>query len=473
MSVLALSSPPALVPPPPSLPLAETLAAEFGRVLTWLKPHFSRPRTRTSVEDLLRALLARVERKNSWGSSEAVGRPTPYAFQYLLGRARWQPRDVLDSMQTDVLSHMKPGGDLVVDETGFLKKGDKSAGVAYQYTGTAGRVTNCQIGVFLAYVTPEGQTLIERELYVPREWFEDRERCHQAGIEEEVEFATKPVLARRMIQKALNKGFKPRWVLGDEVYGRDVELRHFLEKRSQRYVLTVASNTPVERGLSQVTPARLLEELRKEDFQRLSAGDGSKGPREYDWGEVRLNTGMQSLNRWLLVRREVKKQQEELTLKDHAFFLVHAPEGTGLKEKVEATGRRWAIETCFESAKQEVGLNDYEVRSREGWYRHMTLCLVAHAFLVLARMKLNALEKAKAEALSTGSEPPAPSGRMGDGVRTASSSGKEVEERKDEQQTKPGRRKSMEKALPKALGLLRGGKHGGRWPFLLRRGLRG
>lgn len=470
MSALALFSPPALVPPPPALPLAEILAAQLERVLAWLKPHFSRPQTRASVQDFLRALLARVERKNSWGSSEAVGRPTPYAFQYLLGRARWQPREVLDSLQTDVLSQLKSGGDLVVDETGFVKKGDKSAGVAYQYTGTAGRVVNCQVGVFLAYVTPAGQTPIAQELYLPREWIEDRERCRQAGIAEEVEFATKPMLARRMIQKALDKGFQARWVLGDEVYGRDVELRKFLEERSQRYVLTVASNTPLERGLSQVTPAQLLEEVREGDFQRISAGEGSKGPREYDWVEVGLNSGMKSLSRWLLVRRNVKQPREELTLKDHAFFLVHAPEGTGLKEKVEAAGRRWAIETCFESAKQEVGLNDYEVRSWEGWYRHMTLCLVAHAFLVAARMKLNELEGAEESAV-TRREQKATPGRGGKEMKPSPSS-PQLEEKK-EQHAKPERKKSMEKALPKALGLLRGRKHGGRWPFLLQRGLRG
>ena len=471
MSALALSSPPALVPPPPPLPLAQALAAELERVLAWLKPHFSRPQTRASVQDLLRALLARVERKNSWGSSEAVGRPTPYAFQYLLGRARWQPQEVLDSLQTDVLSHLKPGGDLIVDETGFLKKGDKSAGVAYQYTGTAGRVVNCQVGVFLAYATPQGQTPIDRELYIPQEWFEDGERCRQAGIAPEFKFATKPVLARRMIQKALDKGFEPRWVLGDEVYGRDVELRKFLEKRSQRYVLTVASNTPVERGLSQVTPAQLLEEMREEDFQRVSAGEGSKGPREYGWMEVKINSGVESLSRWLLVRRTLKQPQEELTLKDHAFFLVHAPEGTGLKEMVEATGRRWAIETCFESAKQEVGLNDYEVRSWEGWYRHMTLCLVAHGFLAVARMKLNALEERGVESAATGRALPVTLGMRWEELKPLPSC-KPVEE-KNEQGTRPERETRMEKALPKALGLLRGRKHGGRWTFLLQRGLRG
>lgn len=466
MSALASSPASQLVPPPPALPLVEILSAELERVMTWLKLHFCRPQTRVSVQDWLRALLARVERKNSWGASEAVGRPTPYAFQYLLGRARWEPQEVLDSMQTDVMSHMKTGGDLVVDETGFLKKGDKSAGVAYQYSGTAGRVVNCQVGVFLSYVTPQGQTLLDRELYLPQGWFEERERGRQAGVPAEVEFATKPVLAQRMIQRALDKGFAPRWVLGDEVYGRDVELRRFLEKRSQRYVLTLASNTPIERGLSQVTPAQLLEEMREEEFQRLSAGEGSKGPREYDWGQVRLNSEVESLSRWLLVRRGIKKEGEKSTEEEHDFFLVHAPEDTGLKERVEACGRRWSIETCFESAKQEVGLNDYEVRSWQGWYRHMTLCLVAHAFLMTARLKLNALEEA-----AVAEESVSERGDEAEGEKRPSSKDKRVEVRKSQEQVKPESKTRREDALPKALGLLQGRKRGSRWPFLLQRGL--
>jgi SRSO17 transposase len=196
-----------------------------------------------------------------------------------------------------------------------------------------------------------------------------------------------------MIQRAYEAGYTPRWVLGDEVYGRDGKLRAFLEQHRQRYVLTVASNTPMERGLRKATPAQiLLEEVRPEDFQRLSAGEGEKGPRESDWARVRLNPDVESLSRWLLVRRDVDKPLEALTLSNYDFFLVHAPENTPLTAMVEAAGGRWPVELCFESAKQEVGLDEYEVRSWTGWYRHMTLCLVAHSFLMTARLELNAMQ---------------------------------------------------------------------------------
>jgi len=381
-----------VVPTDTEATLVAKLSAALKRVVEWLKPHFRRPETQRNVEDFLRALLARVEHKNSWGLSEEAGRPTPYAFQYLLGRARWEPDEVRDSMQADVLRELGPKGDLILDETGFLKKGDMSAGVAYQYTGTAGGIANCQIGVFLVYATPQGHTLLDRELYLPEEWTDDRERCRRAGIADEVEFATKPQLAQRMLERAFEAGYTPCWVLGDEVYGRDGKLRAWLEQRHQCYVLTVASNTPVERGLRKTTPAQvLLEEVHPEDFQRLSAGDGAKGPRESDWARVRLNPDVESLSRWLLVRRDADKPLETLTMSNYDFFLVHAPANTSLAAMVEAAGGRWPVESCFESAKQEVGLDEYEVRSWTGWYRHMTLCLVAHSFLTTARLELNAM----------------------------------------------------------------------------------
>jgi SRSO17 transposase len=382
--------------------LVETLSEELERVESWLTPHFRRPETRRNVGDLLRALLGRVEHKNSWGLSEEARRPTPYAFQYLLGRARWNPDEVRDSMRAEIARKLGTQGNLILDETGFLKKGRMSAGVACQYTGTAGGIANCQIGVFLIHATSQGHTFLDGELYLPEEWTQDRARCRQAGIPDEVDFSTKPALARRMLQRAFAAGYAPRWVLGDEVYGRDGKLRDFLERRRQRYALTVASNTPLERGLRKTTPAEVLAgELRPEDFQRLSAGDGAKGPRESDWARVRLNPGLgrslrepgqESLHHWLLVRRDVDVALEELTLSNHDFFLVHAPDNTSWADMVEAAGGRWPVESCFESAKQEVGLDEYEVRSWTGWYRHMTLCLVAHSFLTTARLELNALQ---------------------------------------------------------------------------------
>lgn len=359
----------------------------WRKVQEWVQRHFARPETRASVESFLQGLLARVERKNSWGLSEEVGKATPYAFQHLLNGAQWDEEALRDDVLTYAREQLGEGGILAVDETGFLKKGDKSAGVARQYTGTAGRVENCQVGVFLAYVTAKGHTLVDRELYLPEHWLEDPERCRQAGIPPDKRFATKPELARAMVQRALSAGLRPAWIVGDEVYGRDGELRRFLESYSQRYVLAVASNTYAWRGIEQVTAGRVLKEVEKQEWTRLSAGAGAKGPRWYDWARVRVNAHTGTQARWFLFRKNL------LDEKDVAFYLVHAPDTTTLAAMVEAAGKRWPVEECFESAKGEVGLDDYEVRHWRAWYRHMTLCMVAHAFLTAARVEANKPEE--------------------------------------------------------------------------------
>jgi SRSO17 transposase len=368
--------------------IIQKLSAELQEVLAWVEPHFCRPETRQSAGVFLRALLSRAERKNTWGLSEEAGKQDPYAFQHLLRKARWDEDAVRDDVLAYAREHLGEGGVLAVDETGFLKKGDKSAGVARQYTGTAGRIENCQVGVFLAYVTPRGHTLVDRELYLPQEWTNDRDRCRKAGIGDAVEFRTKPELARSMLERAFEAGLKPSWVVGDEVYGRDGTLRRFLDQRHQRYVLAVASNTYVWRGMEQVTAGDVLQELKPKDWKLLSAGEGAKGPRLYEWARVQVNTHTGTLARWLLFRRSLTDAT------DVAHYLVHAPANTSLDATVKAAGSRWPVEECFESAKGEVGLDEYEVRSYTGWYRHMTLCLVAHAFLAAARVLANNEEAA-------------------------------------------------------------------------------
>lgn len=385
--------------------LVEKWEEEWCGVQEWVQPHFARPETRASAEALLRGLLARVERKNSWGLSEEAGRQTPYAFQHLLNGAQWDEEALRDDVLAYARERLGEGGVLAVDETGFLKKGDKSAGVARQYSGTAGRVENCQIGVFLAYVTDKGHTLVDRELYVPEDWFEEPERCLQAGIPQEVRFQTKPELARVMLQRAFGAGLRPAWVLGDEVYGRDGGLRRFLESQSQRYVLAVASNTYAWRAEAHVTAGEVLEEVRTPEWKSLSAGTGAKGPRLYEWARVQLNSPARGQARWFLFRRSLTNEA------DLAHFLVHAPDKTSLEAMVEAAGKRWPIEECFESAKGEIGLDDYEVRKWRGWYRHMTLCLVAHAFLAAARVEANAPEEEKQVPKRLG--PPHRRSRMG------------------------------------------------------------
>lgn len=431
--------------------LTGILYEELQRVLSWLQPHFCRIETRTCVEEFLRALMSRAEHKNCWQLSEEAGRVDPYGFQYLLGRARWDEKAVRDSLQTHVLQNFGNGGNCIIDETGFIKKGIMSAGVARQYSGTAGKIENCQVGVFLVYAQGEERTFIDYELFLPEKWTQDRERCRKAGIPDEVEFATKPVLAERMLARAFETGYKPQWVLGDEVYGRSSRLREFLERRNQHYVLAIASNTPVSRGFSQTTPNAVLSQLQPWDWQRLSAGSGEKGPRIYDWSLVGLNSDVWSQSRWLLFRRNIADPT------DVGFFLVHAPEETSLKEIVEAAGSRWPVESCFESSKQEVGLDDYEVRSWTGWYRHIVLCSIAHAFLAASRMRLNAQENIDRPATKEPQErPDAPVAKWG---KTAASKESESHTGFDDKQKPSAQRQRHEQdsgrmvtLLPKVIG---------------------
>ncbi|WP_141621949.1 IS701 family transposase, partial [Myxococcus sp. AB036A] len=294
-----------------------------------------------------------------------------------------------DAVRDDVLEYARrslgEGGMLAVDETGFLKKGDKSVGVARQYTGTAGKVENAQVGVFLSYATPRGHALVDRELYLPEAWTQDVARREAGGIPEDVDFESKPALAQGMLQRVLASGPKPAWVVGDEVYGRDNTLRRFLEGLRQPYVLTVAANTHVWRGFYQVKPGDMVQLVPPTGWGRLSAGPGSKGPRLYDWARMRLNRHL-GLSRWLLFRRSLVDGKM-------AFYIAHARRNASLASLVRAAGSRWAIEDDFESAKGEVGLADYEVRTWTAWHRHMTLCLVAHVFLANARAMANLAPK--------------------------------------------------------------------------------
>lgn len=342
---------------------------------------FARSESREQAVSYLQGLLSPVERKNSWQLAEALGEPTPYRIQHLLGRARWEADGLRNDLQQYVVDHLAdPEAVLVIDETGFLKKGRHSAGVARQYSGTAGRVENCQIGVFLAYATVHGQTLIDRELYLPKEWTSDPDRCAQAGIPADHSFATKPRLARQMLEHAFEMEVPAAWVTGDSVYGDDRRLRVWLEEQERAYVLAVSGKEYVWRGFQQVRVKELLADLPDDSWTRLSAGDGAKGPRWYDWMLIPVNRPLQEgWQRWVLVRRKLD-EPAELTA-----FVVFAPEGTELETMVIIAGSRWTIEVALEAAKGEVGLDHYEVRSWTGWYRHITLAMWAQALLTVLR----------------------------------------------------------------------------------------
>ena len=332
----------------------------------------------------LRVLLSPVKRKNGWQVAEEAGEATPYAMQHLLDRAKWDPDGVRDELRSYVTEML---GDeaavLVIDETGFLKKGSKSVGVQRQYSGTAGRIENCQVGVFLSYASPKGACLLDRELYLPKSWTQDRERCREAWVPAEVGFATKPELAARMLWRTLDAGVKVSWVTGDTVYGSNPRLRAGLEARSQAYALGVRCHEWVEVSGQRVRVDRLAKGLSASQWQSLSAGAGAKGPRLYDWAAVALSSPAKAgWQRWLVVRRSLPGAAVQQKL---AYFLIFAKPGTTLEAMVQAIGSRWTVEQCFEVGKGEVGLADYEVRSWHGWYRHVTLALVAQAFLTVVR----------------------------------------------------------------------------------------
>jgi SRSO17 transposase len=356
-----------------------------------LAPYFERAEPRQRAMAYLQGLLSPAERKNSWQVAEVIGDATPYGLQHLLRRALWEPDAVRNELRAYVIEHLGAvNAVLVIDETGFLKKGRHSAGVARQYSGTAGRIENCQIGVFVAYASHHGQVLLDRELYLPKEWTDAPVRCRQAGIPEDRRFATKPQLAQQMLARAFAAGVPATWVTGDSVYGDDRRLRMWLESCPQAYVLAVSGKEYVWLNWHQRQVKTILATLPDEGWTRLSAGDGAKGPRWYAWRWLPLAEPLEpGWRRWLLVRRSLGAPS------DLAAYVVFAPQGASLEEVVRVAGTRWSIESCFEAAKSEVGLDHYEVRSWTGWYRHMTLAMWALALLAVLRAGAIAVELLK------------------------------------------------------------------------------
>lgn len=344
---------------------------------------FARTETRERSFAYVQGLLSGCERKNGWQMAEWAGEAAPYGMQHLLDRASWDAEAARDRVRSYVVEELgSPDAVLIVDETGFLKKGIHSAGVKRQYSGTAGRIENSQVGVFLSYASDKGAALVDRALYVPQEWAEDRERCRGAGIPDTVEFATKPELARQMIGRTLDAGVPVGWVAGDEVYGSDSKVRRLLEARQVSYVLAVASNQHLWwPEFEQQRVDSIAQSLPKRVWKPLSAGSGSKGERLYDWALVRLSEE-QGWARTLLVRRSRGEKLE------HAYYLCYSPiPKATLATLVRVSGQRWQIEQCFETAKGECGLDHYEVRHWKGWQRHITLAMLAHAVLAVLRSR--------------------------------------------------------------------------------------
>src|SRR4051794_35986901 len=355
---------------------------DFTALVAQIGPRFARSEAREHAAAYLRGLLSPAARKNSWQLAEMVGAAAPYGFQQFLYRAAWDPDAVRDDLRAYVVAPLgDPEGVLVVDETGFRKKGDQSAGVQPQYSGAAGRTANAQIGVFLTYASPRGHTFLDRALYLPERWTDDRARCRAAGIPDDVAFATKPALAQALLERALGAGVPAAWVTADSIYGDVKDLRVWLEARPIGDVLAVSrQDTVAGPAWRQRRLAAYLDAPPTAGWQRLSAGAGAKGPRDYDWIRLPLIAPLVAgWERWVLLRRSVS-DPGEITA-----YVCFAPAGTTLAELVRVAGSRWTVEICFEAAKQEVGLDEYEVRSWTGWHRHVTLACLAHAFLTVVR----------------------------------------------------------------------------------------
>ncbi|WP_079074249.1 IS701 family transposase [Streptomyces sp. Root1310] len=339
---------------------------------------FARVEPRRRARAFVLGLLADLPRKNCWTIAEHAGNASPAGMQHLLSRARWDADRVRDDIRDFVVEHL---GDedavLVADETGDLKKGTASVGVQRQYTGTAGRIENSQVAVYLVYASAAGHAAIDCRLYIPRSWTQDPQRCRSVGIPDDLRFATKPALATEMIAQALDAGVRARWVTGDEVYDGDLHLSADLEQRQIGYVLAISRKRSVPTHASIFPAGVLAHGLPKKAWQRLSAGAGAKGHRFHDWAQVEITSPSgTSGHRWLLVRRN--RRTGEL-----AYYRCYSPRPVPLTALVKVVGRRWTVEETFQAAKSVAGLDEHQVRRWVSWHRWTTLAMLAHAFLAV------------------------------------------------------------------------------------------
>ena len=352
---------------------------EFGELMTRIGSRFARVEPRRRVAAFVRGLLAGLPRANCWTIAEHAAELGPQGMQRLLSQAVWDVDGVRDDLRAYVVEHLGDAGAvLVVDETGDLKKGKRTVGVQRQYTGTAGRIENAQVAVYLAYVAPRGYALIDRALYLPRSWTEDADRCRAAGVPDHVEFATKPALARQLLTRTLDADVPAAWVTGDEVYGNDPRLRADLAGRGVGYVLAVAKDHRFTTGIGVRRAIDLAVRLPASCWQRISAGSGAKGPRWYDWALVETTDPAiphhQAGSHWLLIRRSLSDGE-------YAFYRAHAPSPVPLADLVRVAGTRWHIEEGFAGSKELAALDQHQVRDWTSWQRWSVLAMLAHAFL--------------------------------------------------------------------------------------------
>lgn len=370
-----------------SVALVESWDGELTDLLARIAGRFARVEPRKRAFAYVRGLLAPLERRNGWTLAEQAGDGSPDGVQSLLCSPGWDPDAVRDDVRAYVVERIgDPDGVLIADETGFAKKGRMSAGVQRQYSGTLGRTDNCQIGVFLAYATVRGRALIDRELYLPVSWTNDRDRCRRAMVPDEVEFATKPQQARAMLERAIAAGVPFTWFTADELYGQNPGLRTWLEEQDIAYVMATRRDDEVPSGLRTTTAVEtLIAKVPAGAWRRMSCGDGAHGPRVYDWAWLPIRRPFAHGRRgWVLARRSVSNPEPGKE-REIAYYVCFGPRGTRLTELVRVAGSRWAVEESFQTAKNEVGLDQYQVRRYDAWYRHITLAMLAAAFLVAVR----------------------------------------------------------------------------------------
>jgi SRSO17 transposase len=384
--------------------------ADFLEFCTRFADIFGRKEPRAQATKYLRGLMSSVPRKNSWQVAEVVGDRIPDATQRLLYRSKWSAdaaRDRLRQFVVEVFGEEDAIG--VVDESGFIKKGKHSVGVKRQYSGTAGKVENCQIGTFLSYATTKGHVFLDRRLYLPEEWCNDSERRKRAKVPEDVVFQTKPKQGMAMLEHAWQAGVSMRWVAGDEVYGASTDLRDLVADSGRLYVLAVRTNTPVwttrpqvveyiqneqdpsrtkvrlaEGAPSSVTVKEVVDRWSERRWQRLTVAEGEKGLITYDWACQRIVEkcdGLPGRDAWLIARRSLSDPT------DIAYYLSNAPADTPLLKLAQVASTRYTVEQCIEEAKGETGLDEYEVRHWHSWHRHITLSMMAHAWLASVRYK--------------------------------------------------------------------------------------
>jgi SRSO17 transposase len=385
----------------------QDLQADFESFVARFAGLFRRSEPRALCGSYLRGLLSKVGRRNCWQMAEATGEPLPDAMQRLLYQALWDADAARDIVQDFVQEQFgEPEAVVVVDETGFVKWGKRSVGVKRQYTGTAGKIENCQVGVFLSYTSSQGHAFLDRRLYLPEEWCDDRDRRAQAFVPEKIEFRTKPQLAVEMLEHLWQRGLPMRWVVADEVYGSADYFRAAVSAHQCLYVVTVSTCTPVWLRRPEVQAARYSAQGRLRckaraaapaetvarvvaagpptQWQRLTVAEGEKGPITYDWARQRViesREGLPEEEVWLVARRSIKDPG------DVAYYLSNAGTETPLSTLAQVATSRWSIEQCFKEAKGQAGLDEYEVRLWHSWYRHITLVMMAHAWLASVRRR--------------------------------------------------------------------------------------